>query len=134
MTKETASAAVAHAVREVNQAWIKGEFDVLNALVDPEIVLVTPGFGERVRGSDAYVSGHRDFVENAVIHDFAEHDIDVDVVGDSAVATYRYELDYERSGTRYNSSGRDLYVFRSVAGKWVAAWRTILEIGERVAD
>lgn len=131
MTEEAKSTAVRQAVRDVNQAWINARYERLRELIDPDIVLATPGFGERVHGAEAYLSGHREFVESATIHSFAEDEIDVDILGSSAVATYRYRLDYERSGQRYESTGRDLFVFESTDGRWRAMWRTILDIDEQ---
>lgn len=119
-------------LRELNQAWIQCQFDKLKQFLHPDVVLATPGFGERIHGSDAYVSGHRDFVENATIHNFSEAASEIDVIEDIAVVNYRYELDYERSGKRYASTGRDLYVLRDTGDGWLVVWRTILDVDERV--
>lgn len=116
---------------ELNRAWISGQFDRLTRFLHPDVIIATPGFGERVQGSDAYVAGHREFVESATIHDFSEAVAEVDTVGDVAVVNYRYELDYERSGKRYTSTGRDLYVLRNTQDRWVVVWRTILDVDER---
>lgn len=122
---------VAQVLKQLNQAWIEGRFDRLTELVHPDVVLVTPGFEERIHGREAYVSGHRDFAENATVHDFSESAADVDVIGDVAVVNYRYEMDYDRSGQRYASTGRDLYVLHNTGGRWLVVWRTILDVDER---
>lgn len=41
-------------------------------------------------------------------------------------------MSYERSGKRYISTGRDLYVFRCLEHRWLAVWRTILDVDEHV--
>jgi hypothetical protein len=53
---------------------------------------------------------------------YHEHDQAVDVAGDTAVTTFRYEMVYERSGERYQATGRD--------GPWIAVWRAMLEMKE----
>jgi hypothetical protein len=133
MADQKSGDSAVQALRHINQAWVSGNFDELGALVDPAIVCATPGFGERIRGREAYVEGHREFVQSATIHDFTEGNFEADVVRNTAVVTYRYEIDYERSGKRYESTGRDLYVLRLSKGRWLAIWRTMLEIEEREA-
>lgn len=80
MTKEAKSNAVAQAVKDLNQAWINARFERLRELIGPDIVLATPGFGERIHGPEAYLSGHREFVESSTIFRFAEDEIDVDTL------------------------------------------------------
>jgi len=129
---ENARNRVGQILNELNQAWVEGQVDRLEEFVHPDVILATPGFGERVLGRDAYIAGHRDFVDSATIHGFSEAAADVDVIEDIAVVNYCYELDYERSGKRYTSIGRDLYVLSNTAQGWLVVWRTILEVDERV--
>jgi len=103
-------------------------------MVHPDIVLALPGFGGREAGRKGFISGHREFYERASIQGLREHDQVIDVVGDTAVVTYRYELVYERSGERYRSLGRDLWVFQRQHEKWLAVWRAILDVEEHRAD
>ncbi|MGW8369551.1 MAG: nuclear transport factor 2 family protein, partial [Gammaproteobacteria bacterium] len=123
---------VGQILRQLNRAWIDGQFDRLKTFLHPEVIIATPGFGERVHGSDAYVSGHRDFVASVTIHGFSESASEIDVIDDVAVVNYRYELDYERACQRYASTGRDLYVLRKTNDRWLVVWRTILDVDERV--
>ena len=79
---------------------------------------------------DAFTNGeHR-----ARVHDFHDGDYESDVVGDTSVVTFRFEMTYERSGERYYSTGRDLWVFRGEDGGWIAVWRTMLEVQEQTAS
>ena len=57
----------------------------------------------------------------------------VDVAGDTAVVTFRYDMLYERSGQRYRSTGRDLWVFQKQGRGWIAVWRTMLDMEENDA-
>ena len=51
------------------------------------------------RDGIAFLSGFRDFCQNAGVHEFREHDHHIDVVGDTAVASFRYEMVYELQRT-----------------------------------
>lgn len=115
-------------MRRINQAWLDGKVDDLAPMLHPEIVMVFPGFAGTALGRENLLAGFRDFCQNATIHEFRMHDDQVDVAGDTAVATY--EMVYERSGKRNRSTGRDLWVFQKEGGVWMAVWRTMLDMEE----
>jgi hypothetical protein len=121
---------VAAAMRRINQAWLRGQVEDLAPMIHPDIVMAIPGFGGRAQGRDAFVAGFRDFRQNATIFEFDEHDQQIDVVGDTAVVTFRYAMEYEHSGQRYRATGRDFWVFQQHAGEWLAVWRTMLDLEE----
>lgn len=118
------------AMHRINQAWLEGRVDDLAPLVHPEIVMVMPGFAARAKGRDSFLAGFRDFCQNATIQEFNTHDQQVDVAGDTAVAAFRYDMLYERSGERYRATGRDLWVLQKQGGVWIAVWRAMLEMEE----
>jgi ketosteroid isomerase-like protein len=95
--------------------------------------MVFPGFAGKVQGREAFLAGFRDFCQNAAVHEFREDDLQVDVAGETAVVTFRYEMIYERSAKRYRATGRDLWVFQMEGGSWIAVWRAMLEMEENDA-
>src|SRR5262245_45669707 len=120
-------------MRRINRAWLDGRIDDLAPMVHPEIVMVFPGFSGRMQGREGFLAGFRDFCENAKIQELHEHDHQADVAGDTAVVTFRYEMVYERSGKRYRTTGRDLWVFQNEGGAWIAVWRAMLDLEENPA-
>lgn len=126
--------AVKTVVQTINRVWLNGQVEALEPMVDPDIVMVFPGFTGRIQGRDQFLAGFRDFCENAKVHEFHDHDYQSDLVGDTAVVTFRYDMLYERSARRYRASGRDLWVFRGQNDGWIAVWRTMLEIQEQTAE
>jgi ketosteroid isomerase-like protein len=133
MVEQSKHDQVVAAMRQITQAWLDGRVDDLAPLVHPEIVMVLPGFVGRMQGREGFVAGFRDFAQNAAIHEFREHDQQVDVAGDTAVVSLRYEMVYERSSARYRVTGRDLWVFQLRSGQWLAVWRTMLDLEEQAA-
>jgi hypothetical protein len=127
---DESSRSVADAMRSINQAWLEGRVDDLAPAVHPEIVMVLPGFSGEVRGRDTFLAGFRDFVTNARVHDFRDHNHHVDIVGDTAVMTFTYEMLYERADERYRVTGRDLWIFRNHGAAWTAVWRAMLDMSE----
>jgi hypothetical protein len=127
--RESASAAM----RQINQAWLNGRVDDLAPMMHSEIVMVFPDFAGKIRGRGEFLAGFHDFCQNATIHEYQEQDQQVDVAGDTAVITFRYEMVYVRSGERYRATGRDLWVFQNEDGAWIAVWRAMLEMKENAA-
>jgi ketosteroid isomerase-like protein len=123
----------ATAIRLINQASLFGQVEDLAQMVHPEVVMVLPDFSGTIQGRENFLAGFRDFRQNASIQEFREHDQHVDVAGDTAVVTFRYVMLYERSGQRYRSTGRDLWVFQKQGGGWIAVWRTMLDMEENGA-
>jgi len=123
----------AAAMRLINQAWLDGQVEHLAPLVHPEIVMVFPNFAGRIQGREDFLAGFRDFCQNASIKEFREQDQHIDIAGDTAVITFRYEMVYERSAKRYRATGRDLWVFQKQDRAWIAVWRAMLNIEENPA-
>ena len=133
MTDKSKSLRAAAAMRQINQAWLDNRIEDLAPLVHSEIVMVFPGFTGRARGREGFLAAFRDFTQNATIHEFREHDHQVDVAGDTAVVSLRFEMVYERSGERHRTTGRDVWVFQKQGETWLAVWRTMLDLDENVA-
>ena len=134
MVEESKCEAAASTMHRINRAWLDGHIDNLAPMIHPEIVMVFPGFSGRIQGRDNFLAGFHDFCQNAKIHEFREDDFQVDVAGDMAVVTFRYEMVYERSSQRFRSTGRDLWVFQNQSGASIAVWRTMLDMEENAAE
>jgi ketosteroid isomerase-like protein len=133
MKQESKHEAVAAVMRRINRVWLEGQVEGLAPMVHPEIVMAFPGFSGQIQGREEFLAGFRDFCQNARINEFRDHDHQVDVAGDTAVVTFRYDMVYERSGQRYHSTGRDFWIFQSQGSAWIAVWRTMLDIEEKPA-
>ncbi|MGH9428444.1 MAG: nuclear transport factor 2 family protein [Terriglobia bacterium] len=112
-------------VQRMNDAWAKGSGD-LALFFREDIVMVNPGFTQRTEGRDACVASYEDFCKQAVILDFKMSNPGIDVFGNTAIATYSYEIAYEMGGERFNDTGRDIFVFVRENDRWQAVWRTMI--------
>jgi len=113
-------------VQQLNDAWVKGHPEELASLFSEEIVMVRPDFAQRTKGRSACVASYADFCTQADIQELKLGDLAIDVFGDTAVATYSYDIAYEMGGERFKDRGRDLFVFNRSNGKWQAVWRTMI--------
>jgi hypothetical protein len=120
---------VSRTLSGINEAWLEGKPLDLETLFDPNVVMLLPG-GTRVKGRTLLVQSFVDMCENARVHGFEESDRQVDVFGETAVASFAFTMVYEREGEKYRSTGRDLWVFSLGRDGWKAVFRTMLDVAE----
>lgn len=113
-------------VRAINAAWVHGDAGEMAAYLDERMVIFHPGFQERLVGREACIESYREFASHATIQSYDESEATVDVRGETAIASYRYETVYEMDGETYHDVGHDLFVFRWADGNWHAVWRTLI--------
>lgn len=121
--------AVQALLRQIHLAWLERRPHDLVHLLHPSFIMAFPGFTGRA-DRDEVIAGFVDFCDNALVHEYAETEPQLDIAGDTAVASFGYEMIYERAGRRHRATGRDLWVFSQSEGPWLAVWRTMLEAAE----
>jgi len=114
-------------VSKINQAWLKGNLEELKAYFHDDMVIKGPqcksmGTG----GKEACIKSYEDFLRAAKIHNFKESDVQVDLFGSTAVATFAWDIKYEMKGQNFHETGHDVFVFVRSNGKWLAVWRAML--------
>ena len=114
----------------IKATWLENRPRDMLPYLHPDITLAFPGFGAMVRGRDLLVTTFVQFCNVARVVEYRESDLDVQVIGDTAVVTYRFDMIYEREKKREHSTGRDLWVFARHGDQWLAVWRTMLDVAE----
>ena len=138
MSQPSEVAGAAAAMRQINEAWMKGRLDALASMLHREAVMAPPGFDGRAQGRDAILAGFRDYCENATTLEFHEHDLQADVIGEVAIVTFRYDMVYERAGTAaapaaaISGYSRSTLARGSACGGRCWAWRSIRPRWERL--
>lgn len=130
MVIQTPENDIRNIIHRINRAWQEGHPEEIEPLLHPNVVMVFPGFSGRSRGVVAMMAGFQHFCAHATVLDYTESNLEVEVVGNTASATFRFAMLYERDGRRYRSTGRDLWMFGKEAEKWLATWRTMLDVHE----
>jgi ketosteroid isomerase-like protein len=115
---------IKRALHDLNQAWVKGHPEQIAKYLHPQIVFASPDLKQRMLGREDCVATYVDFCSQATIHSFNESGYAIDVIGNTAVATYAFEIDYEMNGNTSHETGHDLFVFAREGGGWKAVWRT----------
>lgn len=128
---EEAVTEIAHEIRDrinnINRTWLKGDPADLQPYFHPDMVIQPPGNAPRVHGRDACIGSYEAFSRVARIKRFEPRSAEIDVFGETAVATYRYRIVYTMEDTEYDETGGELLVFLvDDDGQWRVAWRTML--------
>ena len=111
-------------VRELNRRWVSGAMN-LEAFFHPEMIMAVPGRPDRLAGRELCVRSYQDFTKMARIHSFDLDEPQVDVIGDIAVATCPFVIDYEIESGRWRGSGSDVLVLGRTDEGWEIVWRTM---------
>lgn len=118
--------AIRDTLRGITAAWRGGRVDELHRFYRPDVVFAQPGFGGRLEGREVCVESYREFLNVATVHDYAEDEPVIDLLGDVAVGTIRFEVDYELEGVRHRETGHDVLVLVRDGDSWRVAWRTLV--------
>lgn len=121
---------ISHEIRDlidkINRTWLKGEPADLVEFFHQDIVIQPPGDGPRVHGIDDCIASYEDFVRDAHFKRFTPGDAEIDVFGDTAIATYRYRIVYELGADTHDEAAGELLVFLQEDERWKVAWRALL--------
>lgn len=120
-------------IHDLNQAWLLGKWDELEAMLHENVVFETPGMLSRIRGREACLKSFKDYRQVAVTHSFEESHVQIHETQSSAVVHFQFAIDYETKSGRFQESGRDLWVFTRESGRWQAIWRAQLRLEHEVA-
>ena len=124
----TDAEAVGQTLAVINRAWLERRPRELGPLIHESFVMVFPGFAGRSNGKEAAIAGFEDFCQHATVRAFHEAAHQCDVVGHTGVASFTFDMTYDRDGQAYRSTGRDVWVFEQIRGAWLAVWRTMLDL------
>lgn len=113
-------------LRAINDAWVGGRPEDVAEWVRGDIVMAFPGFAGRSEGRERFVEGYSEFTTQASIRAFRESNVNVDVWRETAVASYRFEIEYEMGGEPHQDVGHDVFVFTREPEGWRAVWRTMI--------
>jgi uncharacterized protein (TIGR02246 family) len=120
-----ASDVVREVMTRISAAWREGRYDDLCHMFAEEMVFTLPGFSGRLQGRDAIVASYREFMERVTLTTYREDGLIVDAWGDTAVASYRWDMAWLAGGVPNHETGHDVFVFRRTNGVWLAVWRTM---------
>jgi len=115
-------------LRRISAAWQNRHYQELATLFDEDIVMVLPGLSARIEGRVAVVESYMEFMEHAAVGDYWEDEPTIDVWGETAIASYRWEMTWVTGGITESAAGYDVFTFSRDTDRdqaWRAVWRTM---------
>ena len=114
-------------VQTVNRTCKEGKgFDRLTPLFHDRVVMVLPGLNRRAEGKDTCLRSYEDACSTMVFHRLDGSEERIDVWGDTALATYRYDCVWDFQGKTFTDDGHEILVFLKDGENWQIAWRTLI--------
>jgi uncharacterized protein (TIGR02246 family) len=113
-------------LERISEAWQSRRYEELSQLFAKDMVFALPEQAVRVEGRDAIVAGYREFMDRVTLTSYREDQYTVDVWGDTAVASFRWDMAWLAGDVPNHETGYDVFAFRHTDGKWLAVWRTML--------
>lgn len=112
----------------ISAAWQDRRYQELAILFDDQIVMVLPGLSARIEGRAAVVESYMEFMKHSAVGEYREDEPIIDVWGDTAIGSYRWEMTWVSGGISESAAGYDVFTFsRRTDGDhaWRAVWRTM---------
>ena len=122
-------------VRTINDSWLANTTDeipkILANCFHEDMRITGCNLETLASGREASIRSYIDFIKQAKISAFSQDEPEIQVVGDTAIATYGWNITYTLDGQEYRESGHDVFVFSRTNGKWLAVWRAMLTEPEK---
>ena len=115
----------------INRAWRENHPADMREYLHPQMTMVLPDFSDTVTGSDAMLAGFEEWCTNPKVVEYDDSDEQIQIVGNVGFVSYRFNMLYERTAYRERSVGRDIWAFEYIGKKWLAVWRTMIELKEQ---
>ncbi len=127
----TGSESKLHAIMsEINRAWRENNPSGMRPYLHPQIAMVFPGFSGTATGADTMIAGFEEWCSNARVVEYDESDEQIQIVDNVGVVSFRFDMLYERAAYSERSTGRDIWAFELIDGKWLAVWRAMADLKE----
>lgn len=119
---------VAQTLAALSAAWRERRYEDLTEFLAEDMVFALPGLGGRLEGASAVVASYREFMDRVTLTAYTEAEPDVAIWGETAVATFRWEMGWLAGGVPNHETGHDVFVLRraSVGAPWRVVWRTMM--------
>ena len=120
-------------VQTVNRTCKEGKgFDRLGPFYHNRVVMVLPGLDRRVEGKATCLRSYEDACSKMVFQRLDGSDERIDVWGNTAVVTYKYDAVWDFQGKTFTDDGREIVVFVRDGETWKIAWRTLIPGSRRI--
>lgn len=128
MTKDEIN--IHNTLKAINNTWLYGQPEEMKTYLHPEIAMKLQDSDGEIFGYEKLIASFIKFCKSARILEYSGYDEHIDIIGNCAIISFKFEMIYERLDSRYKSAGHDLWIFEKQANNWVAIWRSLKDLNE----
>jgi hypothetical protein len=114
----------------INRAWRDNRPSEMDSYLHPDVTMVLPGFSGAIVGKRVFLDSFIEFCSKARVLEYKESDEQVQIIGDVAFVSFRFDMLYQRASYRERSTGRDVWAFTRLHDQWRAIWRMMVDLKE----
>lgn len=123
---------VENVLRNINKLWSQGRVKELGQYFHSDMVVQGPGFQDAIKGKGNCVRHYEDFSAHTNIKNYKDTEYVVNLWDKTAVASYKFDVEFEAEGEIRKESGYELYAFLREAEVWKVVWNTIIPFKDNV--
>jgi ketosteroid isomerase-like protein len=122
---------IAAVLKKVSDAWLRGTPenlpDAVKGCFHDDVIFRGANFQVVAHGVPAAIASFQGFMRTATISSCRLGKPQIDVAGDTAIATFQWEMAYRFGDSEHHETGYEIDVLtRSGAGQWLIRWRTLV--------
>lgn len=115
-------------VKAINNAWNKNRLEELEEYFHENMIIADSNFNKLAKNKKECIASYQSFINQAKILGYTEREIDVEIIGETAIVNYIFNISWEVNNSISSEEGRDVFVVEYSNGKWLAVFRTLLPI------
>lgn len=115
-------------VSQINKSWLNNDLKQLNNLFHENMIIADSNFNKLAQNKKECIASYESFIKQAKILRYEEQEMIVNIIGNTAIVNYIFDITWEINNNISSEKGRDVFVFEYSNNKWLAVWRTLLPI------
>jgi hypothetical protein len=118
-------------VRSLTKTWIEKRIEDLYPFFHENVIVMPPGSDKQISGRNDMVESYRQFVNKAVIRNFEEMNLQVNVFNNTAIANLTFKIVYEIQDEVFSEIGIEVLILNNFNNEWKIVWRTQIPVAEK---
>lgn len=112
-------------VQTINQKGLAGDLDQVRRHLHPNVMFVNTAGAVRVKGRQECMDAFQNFVRHVHASAFRLYNEKVEFEGETAVASYEFDMAYQLAGKDFRKKGREIVVLNRDGENWRVIYRTL---------
>lgn len=115
-------------VSQINKSWLNNDLKQLTNFFHDEMIIADSNFNKLAQNKKECIASYESFIKQAKILNYKEDEIIINIIGNTAIVNYTFNITWEADKKLNSEKGRDVFVFELSNNRWLAVFRTLLPI------